>query len=146
MPLPSPAQLLGVVLKLIVIGFSSLFMGFLLTPATWHRPKTPPTYVADVQSYRDAVPEVAPAVTPTPVVPRSLATLDVRIGPSAGYVVIGSLPRGAKLEVVGRDPTGDWLAIVFSSGSGFNGWVPGLQVTDAPDLNTLPLAPVTFLP
>src|SRR5690349_10908465 len=38
-------------------------------------------------------------------------TVEVHIGPSAGYVVIGQLPRAARLQIVGRDESSRWIAI-----------------------------------
>ena len=149
MPASAPAQLLRVALKLIVIGFASLFMGFLLTPATWKHREPVPTYLEQVLASRSAIeldlPSTATAV-PFDRSPRALVALDVHIGPGVNYQVIGSLPRGAQLDLVGRDASSQWVAVAFAGGTKINGWVPSLSVAGVPDVKALPLAPVTFLP
>jgi hypothetical protein len=67
----------------------------------------------------------APTATVTPVPPpRTLSTLQVRIGPHQQYAVLGTLARGNEVDVQGRDDSGDWLAIEFPPGSAARGWIP----------------------
>lgn len=149
MPASAPAQLLRVVLKLTVIGFAALFMGFLLTPAGARRRDSGQTHLSEVLAARsDAGLDDSPVATPTPSgrSPMALIALDVHIGPGVNYQVVGSLPRGAKLDVIGRDASSQWIAIAFAGGTKINGWVPSQSVSGVSDIKSLPLAPVTLLP
>jgi hypothetical protein len=75
-------------------------------------------------------PTLIPTLTPTPVpVPRTLATLQVHIGPDEEYAVLGTLASGSELDVQGRDISGDWLAIEFPPGSSARGWLPANVVS-----------------
>ena len=147
MPASAPAALLRVVLKLIAIGFAGLFMGFALTPETWnHHDSSPPRY-SEVEALRTFVADV-PTAIPMPIdnSPRTTIALDVHIGPGVNYQIIGSVPRGAKLDVIGRDASSQWLAVAFAGGTKLNGWVPVQSVAGIKDLKSLSLAPVTLLP
>ena len=90
-------------------------------------------------------PTATPTPTPTPVVPRTTNIVNVYIGPGTGYQVIGLLPRSAKLEVIGRDDSGAWLAIVFSVGSRLTGWIPVTTVSGLDDVSALAPAEVTLI-
>lgn len=90
-------------------------------------------------------PQLGP-LNPEPTGPSALTTLDVRVGPGEGYVVVGLLPRGARLDVVGRDETARWLAIVFTPGSAFHGWVPVSRVEGIVNVAALQVASVTIPP
>ena len=79
-----------------------------------------------------------------PLVPRALGTLNVHLGPNENYMVVGLVPKAAKLDIVGRDETGSWLAIVFTPGSTFHGWVPRSRVSGVTNFDELKVVPVTL--
>jgi uncharacterized protein YgiM (DUF1202 family) len=99
---------------------------------------TPVAEVAAAVAYPAA--EVTPAA---PAGPTALTTLNVYVGPGELYQIVGLVAKGARLEVVGRDQEGDWLAIVFSRGSSLHGWVPRERVLGV-EVAQLPVAPVTI--
>lgn len=72
-------------------------------------------------------------------------SVEVRIGPSQGYVVIGQLPRNARLQIVGRDESSRWIAIVFSPGSKLTGWIEASSIIGQIDAASLMVMPVTLL-
>jgi hypothetical protein len=53
------------------------------------------------------------------------------------------LPGGARVEVVGRNETGAWIAIALSPGSKLTGWVEASMVSGIADVKGLQLAPMT---
>ena len=64
-----------------------------------------------------AVPSVAQ--TPVPAAPVAVvqaASINVRAGPGTDARVVGGLKRGAEVQVLGRNATGDWLKIERPSG------------------------------
>jgi hypothetical protein len=89
---------------------------------------------------------VAP-LTPAPgsglLVP-SIATANVREGPSTEYVEIAVLPSGRNVDVVGRNAEATWFQIVYPPQSQFKGWVPAsaLRVPSG-SVNGIPIVPVT---
>jgi hypothetical protein len=108
-------------------------------------PATEPLEAEDVQLEGGAEASLfAEADLPVERVPRTTAVVNVHIGPSANYSVVGVLPRSARLEVVGRNPSGAWLAIVFSPGSTLTGWIDASKVTGI-DVSTLEIAAETPL-
>jgi hypothetical protein len=83
--------------------------------------------------------------TPEPVVPRATRGLDVHIGPGSAYAVLGVVPNEARLDVVGRNDKGDWVAIVFTPGSNFHGWIPASGTSGLGDVMRLPVVPLSPL-
>ncbi len=65
----------------------------------------------------------APTATATPSV-RTLASIEVRIGPGEAYAIIGSIGSDDPVTVLGRDDGGDWVAISYPPGSAARGWLP----------------------
>ena len=66
--------------------------------------------------------------TPTPTVPNTpslttLTDLNVRAGPGTDYDLLGLLPSGSSVEVVGRDETRQWWQIRFAPSPNQLGWV-----------------------
>jgi hypothetical protein len=78
--------------------------------------------------------------------PRTAATVLLRVGPAAGYVVVGTLQAGAPVNAVGRDEDGEWIAVEFPPNATLRAWLPVDQVLDAPDVQALPVLPITLLP
>ncbi len=68
----------------------------------------------------------------------------VYMGPSDSiYPVLGVSPANAELDVVGRDKSGQWVAISFPAAAQLHGWIPAARVTGLGDVNSLPLASLT---
>ncbi len=61
--------------------------------------------------------------------PRTRASVSVFGGPGSEYAIVGLLPGDAALQVVGRDASGEWLAVAFPPGSSFVAWLPAAQVS-----------------
>jgi hypothetical protein len=74
--------------------------------------------------------------------PRAARTLNVHLGPSEDYAIIGLVPRNGRLDIVGRNEAGDWIAIAFTPGSSFHGWIPGSAVLGIQDSRALSIVPV----
>jgi uncharacterized protein YgiM (DUF1202 family) len=91
-----------------------------------------------------------PAAYPKPLVvplgPRVASTASLHLGPGAEYAVLGTLQAGAHLEVVGRDESAEWLAIVFPPNSTLRAWLPASQALGMPEVEDLPIEPVRLLP
>jgi hypothetical protein len=81
-----------------------------------------------------------------PLGPRVASTASLHLGPGAEYAVLGTLQAGAHLEVVGRDESAEWLAIVFPPNSTLRAWLPASQALGVPDVEGLPIEPVRLLP
>lgn len=63
---------------------------------------------------------------------------NVRIGPSAGYLVIGILKQGEEVTFIGRTDDNDWLMIDYPSGLQGHGWVLSALVRANADFSGLP--------
>ena len=70
-----------------------------------------------------------------------MAQINVRIGPGTGQASLGLVDPGQKVQVVGRDESGQWYAILFPTGPQGLGWVTAayVQVPDAASLPVIPL-------
>jgi hypothetical protein len=71
---------------------------------------------------------------------QALSTLTVRAGPGTGYISLGIAPRGAELEVVGKNEGESWLEIAYPPRSRLTGWVAADGVDLAGSLASLPVA------
>jgi len=112
------------------------------TPLTLVRitPATPtPSPTPSATPVPTATPTDLPTATPTPVIPQvvSSSTVNIRSGPGINYPVIGSLPPGNPLVVVGRNEQGSWWQIQFSEGA--VGWVAG-SVVETKDVGGISIA------
>ncbi|MGE0057598.1 MAG: SH3 domain-containing protein [Dehalococcoidia bacterium] len=85
-------------------------------------------------------------LTPRPsgAVVESIAAATVREGPGSGGE-LGSLPRGQKVTVTGRDSDAKWFQIVFPQNSTLRGWVPASALKVA-DLNVQSIAIASVTP
>ncbi|MCL4303048.1 MAG: FHA domain-containing protein [Anaerolineae bacterium] len=89
--------------------------------------------------------------TPTPTVPTnpSLTTktdLNVRSGPGTQYDLLGLLPAGVTVEIVGRDEARQWWQVRFSPAADGIGWVaadPAFSTTANVDNVAVAQAPPT---
>lgn len=79
-----------------------------------------------------------------PPVLRTNAVVEVKVGPDEDYEVVGLLPRNGRLDVVGRDESGEWLAVTFMRGSKLYGWIPTTSVSGVINLNRLEIVPVSL--
>ncbi len=66
------------------------------------------------------------ARTPTPVenlTAIALTTTTLRNGPDASFSPLGTVPRGARLPVIGRNADDTWLQVRYPPGSTIQGWI-----------------------
>jgi hypothetical protein len=129
------------VLRLMVLlgaaGLVALFL--LISPTTLDAVREPAVPVAAEPA--------AVVATPLPWTgPRAARSLDLYTGPSTDYVVLGVVPKGAKLEVVGVSEDGEWLAVTVAPGASLYAWLPLEQVENAPDVRTLAVKRVHLIP
>jgi uncharacterized protein YraI len=81
-------------------------------------------------------------------------TATFRNGPGPTYVVLGTIPRGAVLAVIGRNKDQSWLQVRYPPNSNLKGWVDAKFLDVQGDLTTLviagpgpvPIVAVTFVP
>ncbi len=53
----------------------------------------------------------------------ALATTTLRNGPNRSFAPLGTVPRGARVPVVGRNEDDTWLQVTYPPGSPLMGWV-----------------------
>lgn len=108
--------------RLIIAGFSLLIL-LALTAV-----------VLLVFSQGDGDPRTGPRVgvagnvttTPTPtgvLTALTLATTTLRNGPDTSFSPLGTVPRGARLPVIGRNADDTWLQVRYPPGSTIQGWI-----------------------
>lgn len=152
-----------------VLAFSAVFLassaGIVIATAS-QTPISAP-FMAD---RRVLIEYVVPTVTPGPtpvyqpqgpsqsypvfysepvIISRGPAVKDVsrvHVGPSEFYMVVGTVAPGAQLRVVGRDESGEWLAVIFPPNSTLRAWLPADKVEGVRDIEALELEPVRLLP
>jgi hypothetical protein len=76
--------------------------------------------------------------------PVASGVIEARLGPNEDYQVLGTLAKGQRLEVLGRDETSSWLAVQM--GVGLTGWIPATSVTGLADASSLALVQPKLLP
>jgi hypothetical protein len=131
-------------LKLMVLAaLAYLLVVVALEPPIGSRASDAP--VSEVSGIVQLNPAAPPgvAVTPAATEPRAARVLDVRLGPGDGYAIVGLVPRGGQVEVVGRDQSGEWLAISFNPGSKLQGWVPSAAIAGLGDVAALRVVPLS---
>jgi uncharacterized protein YraI len=81
-----------------------------------------------------------PPPTPTvaPVAGVTSTQLNVRAEPSTASEVLGIIPAGVTVQIVGQDVGGNWWQILYEAGAGGKGWVTAQYVRTA----TRPEVPV----
>lgn len=95
------------------------------------------------------LPQVAPSPSATPPLPAPQPTVapvegitatqvNVRAEPSTVGNVLGVLPANTKLEIIGKDPGGNWWQILYPAGAEGKGWVTAQYVT-ASNAETVPV-------
>ena len=70
-----------------------------------------------------------PTPTPVPVEGTASTQVNVRAQPSTTGEVLGIVAANAKVQIIGRDPGGNWWQIVYPAGVDGKGWVTAQYVT-----------------
>jgi uncharacterized protein YraI len=105
---------------------------------------------ATATSAPSATPTTAASPTPAPNAIVNNDTLNMRVGPSAQYALVGSYPRGTPLKVIGKNAAGDWLKVETPDGR--SGWMSAqlleinLNLADVPVADAPPLPTATKAP
>lgn len=83
---------------------------------------------------------LAPLPTPTvvPVQGTTSTQVNVRAEPSTAGEVVGIIPENTAVEIVGKDPGGNWWQILYPTATDGKGWVAGQFITS----ETKPNVPV----
>lgn len=98
-----------------------------------------------ITSTLPAVPTQFPTETPLPPPPQSTAPgatlvegttstqINVRAAPSTASSILGIIPANTKVEILGKDPGGNWLQIIYPHAQAVDGkgWVTAHYVTTA---------------
>lgn len=87
-------------------------------------------------------PEPSPTATPVPVEGITTTRLNVRAGPSTVRESLGLIEAGQTVQIVGRDESGSWYAILFPAGPDGRGWIAAAYV-QAADTDRLPVIVLT---
>ncbi len=69
--------------------------------------------------------------TVPPVEGITSAQVNVRAEPSTASDILGVIPADTKVEIVGKDPGGNWFHILYTNGVDGRGWVTAKYVTTA---------------
>jgi hypothetical protein len=90
--------------------------------------------------------QVVPPLS-TVVAPEQYArsVLVLKLGPDDKYVTVGQISSGSRVDVIGRNEKGDWLAIALTPGSKVYGWVRASTVAGVTNVTALPVTPVNLL-
>jgi len=89
---------------------------------------------------------VAPPGDKTPVRPigglagTTVTTASYRNGPGPTYVILGTIPRGATVAVVGRNANDTWLQVRYPPSSNLKGWVDAKLLDVDGDITVLAIA------
>jgi uncharacterized protein YraI len=109
--------------------------------------------VQDPSQARNAVQELQPTATPTPLIevaPTPFVqvqtdNLNVRLGPGTDFPIVGQLGMGGQLALIGRNEAGDWLVVCCVDDK--PGWVAARLVSTEADIMALPVGlPPTRVP
>ena len=97
------------------------------------QPTTPPVQ----PTTPPAQPTQPPSLPPSGVTAHANTTLNIRNGPTVYNDIIGYVPDGETVSVLGRDAGGtQWI---FINRNGVKGWIAGWLTTVNGDLNSVPL-------
>jgi hypothetical protein len=121
-------------LRLLTASVSAALVGLFFTVGPAARPSA--------ETSPAAIPPEHVSPAPSPAGPRAGRVVALYEGPSTEYPVLATLPRGARVEVVGRSADGEWLALSVAPGSPLYGWAPRTSIIDAPAASSLPLKPI----
>ena len=70
----------------------------------------------------------------------AIATTTVRNGPNSSFVPLGTIPRGGRVPVVGRNEDESWLQVIFPADSLLRGWVDAAFLEVTGDISQLDVA------
>lgn len=83
-----------------------------------------------------ALSETATSFPAQPTVPRippvegmTSTQINVRAGPSTASDVLGIISANTRVEIIGKDPGGNWWQITYSAGVDGKGWVTAQYIT-----------------
>ena len=76
---------------------------------------------------------------------RAVRALLLYLAPEQKYLTVGQIGRGARVEIIGRNAKGDWLAVSLTPGSKLYGWVPVAGVSGVQNVEALQVVPVKSL-
>jgi len=99
--------------------------------------------------WRSSADELPPPATPAPTAseeptdigdtsPRLLGPVEVRSAPAPNVAIVTRAAETEAIRVLGRSPSGEWLAISLIDRSGVSGWVLAPAVAQV-DLSSLPV-------
>ena len=71
---------------------------------------------------------------------RTVMTVSVHNGPGDGYAILGTIPRGTPVVVVGRNADASWLQVTYPPGSQLRGWVRASALEVEGDVSELDIA------
>ena len=74
-------------------------------------------------------PPPPPTPTPAPVEGTASTQVNVRAQPSTTGEVLGIVAANAKVQIIGRDPGGNWWQILYPASAEGRGWVTAQYVT-----------------
>ena len=119
--------------------------GAILVAAAATDTPTPTETATEVPPTDTPIPPTATPVPPSPIPtpipsPFALANTDanVRLGPGTTYQVMGALKKGTQVQIVGRNPAGDWWQICCVNGK--QGWVAASVVEEGGRLQDVKVA------
>ena len=72
-----------------------------------------------------------PGPTAAPIIGTTSTQLNVRSEPSTVGNVLGIIPASTTVEIVGKDPAGNWWQILYPQGADGRGWVTAQYVVTA---------------
>jgi uncharacterized protein YraI len=96
-----------------------------------------------------------PSRPPAGLVGRAITTASYRNGPDTTFVILGTIPRGATVALVGRSEDNAWLQVRYPPTSNLKGWVDAKQLDVEGNVRALVVAgpgpvanaeDVTFVP
>jgi uncharacterized protein YraI len=68
------------------------------------------------------------------------ATVALRNGPDVTYAILGTVPKGAVVAVVGRNEDNQWFQVLYPPNSQLRGWVPAGAIDVDGDIEGLVIA------
>jgi len=71
---------------------------------------------------------------------KASTTISYRNGPGPGYTILGTIPKGAVVAVVGRSEDESWLQVRYPVNSTLKGWVDARLVNVDGDITALVIA------
>ena len=82
----------------------------------------------------------APAQSGAPLVGRIRNTASTHNGPARAYAILGTIPGGTLVTLIGRNEDQTWLQVVYPPGSQLHAWVDASFLEMTGDVSRLPLA------